>query len=411
MVLFQQNLIFFYVGVFFTLFVGVFYLLTFFENRSKFKDPRVKTYPRVSVIVPAYNEEKTLAKTVSSLLGMDYPKDRIEVIVVDDGSKDRTYEIAKGFSDKRVRVFKKENGGKGSAINLGIGKAGGEFVAVLDADSFVSKGALKRMVGYFEKKSVMAVTPTLKVYQPSGFWQQIQSIEYLFSVFFRKIFSFMQGVYVTPGPLSVYRKSFFRKHGGFDEKNITEDLEVALRIQSKNYDIQNSINAYVYTVAPNTFGGLMKQRVRWFTGLTDNLYEYRGLFGRRYGSLGVFILPIGVISILLVLLHLAYYGVMGGLNALNSLYNLYLVNFDFTTIVKEYFSGFSWWNLLNPLMVLFIVLIASSTFILYLAKKYSGDKGEVRLNFVMYLITYGIIFSLWWVTTLAHKVFHWKVKW
>ena len=97
MVLFQQNLIFFYVGVFFTLFVGVFYLLTFFENRSKFKDPRAKTYPAVSVIVPAYNEEKTLAKTVSSLLRMDYPKDKIEVIVVDDGSKDRTYEIEKGF--------------------------------------------------------------------------------------------------------------------------------------------------------------------------------------------------------------------------------------------------------------------------------------------------------------------------
>src|SRR3989344_3387909 len=411
MVLFQQNLIFFYVGVFFTLFVGVFYLLTFFENRSKFKDPRAKTYPAVSVIVPAYNEEKTLAKTVSSLLRMDYPKDKIEVIVVDDGSKDRTYEIAKGFSDKRVRVFKKENGGKGSAINLGIGKARGEFVAVLDADSFVSRQALKRMVGYFEKKSVMAVTPTLKVYKPRGFWQQVQSIEYLFSVFFRKIFSFMQGVYVTPGPLSVYRKSFFRKHGGFDEKNITEDLEVALRIQSKNYEIQNSINAYVYTVAPNTFGGLMKQRVRWVTGLTDNLYDYRGLFGRDYGSLGIFVLPIAVISILLVLTHLAYYGILGGLNALNSLYNLYLVNFDFATIIKEYFSGFSLWSLLNPLMVLFAVLIASSTFILYLAKKYSGDKGEVRLNFVMYLLTYGIIFSLWWVTTLAHKVFHLKVKW
>jgi len=409
--IFQESLIFFYTGVFFTLFVGIFYLLTFFENRSRFRDPKARKIPFVSIIVPAYNEEKTLAKTVNSLLRMDYPKEKLEIIVVDDGSKDRTFEIAKSFSGRGVRAFKKENGGKGSAINLGLKKVRGEFVAVLDADSFVGKDALKSMVGYFEKKRVMAVTPTLKVYKPRGFWQKVQYIEYLFSVFFRKIFSFMQGVYVTPGPLSVYRKSFFLKHGGFDEKNITEDLEIALRIQSKNYEIQNSINAHVYTVAPNTFRGLMNQRVRWFTGLTDNLYNYRGLFSRNYGSLGVFVLPIAVISILLVLSHLAYYGVLGAINAFNSLYNIYLVNFDLGVIISEYFAGLSLFNLISPLLVLFIILIASSTFILHLAKKYSGDKEDVRFNFVMYLLTYGVIFSLWWVTTLAHKIFNWRVKW
>jgi len=368
MAIIGSNLILFYVGVFFTLFVAIFYLVTLLENRGRVKDPVPKRFPRISIVVPAYNEEKNIQKTLKSLQRLDYPKEKLDLIFVDDGSTDNTYEIAKKF--KGVRVFRKENGGKGSAVNFGIKRARGEFVAVLDADSFVSRGSLKKMVGYFEREKVMAVTPALKVYNPKGFWQRVQYVEYLFSMFFRKIFSFLQGVYVTPGPLSIYRKSFFKKHGYFDEKNITEDLEIALRIQSNNYEIQNSINASVYTVAPNSFRGLMTQRVRWFTGLVDNLYSYKHLFGRNYGSLGMFILPVVGFSIILMLAHLFYYGFSFFSNIIKNMHQIYLVNFDIGTVLQGYISSFSMIKIVNPISVLFLVLLISSIFTLFLAKTF-----------------------------------------
>ena len=133
--LLEPSSILFYLGTFLTLFVGIFYLITLFENREKISDPKAKRFPKISIIVPAYNEAKTLRGALESLLQLNYPKDQFEIIMVDDGSIDNTFKIAQEFS--QVRSFTKENGGKGSAINFGLKKVQGEFVVVLDADSFV----------------------------------------------------------------------------------------------------------------------------------------------------------------------------------------------------------------------------------------------------------------------------------
>jgi len=391
------------------LYIGVFYLITLFENREKINDPRVGKLYGVSIIVPAFNEAKTISKTLESLKNLNYPKDKIKIIVVDDGSWDETANIASQFSG--VKVIRKKNGGKASAINMGLREVKTELVAVMDADSFATEHALWSMVGYFKNDKTMAVTPALKVHNPKGFWQGMQYVEYLFSVFFRKMFSFLNSVYVTPGPFSVYRKEFFDKHGGFQEDNMSEDLEVALRIQSYNYEIQNSINAEVFTVAPNNFKGLLKQRVRWYTGVLNNLYAYRRLFTIQKGYLGIFILPVTLISIALVLVLFGYYGTVLASNLIRSVYQTHLINFDIAGVIQGFFANFSILGYINPMSVLLIIMISFTLAIFVLSRIYSRDRGKVFGSFIMYALVYGPIFSVMWVTTVAHRILNLKIRW
>ena len=121
--------------------------------------------------------EKTIAKTVKSLLNLDYPKDKLELMVIDDGSTDKTYEKARQFAKAGVKVFTKKNAGKAAALNFALKKSTGDFFGALDADSFVNSNALKKMIGHFKDPKIMAVTPSLKVYNPKTILQKIQYIE------------------------------------------------------------------------------------------------------------------------------------------------------------------------------------------------------------------------------------------
>lgn len=403
------NTVLFYFGTFLTLFVGIFYLITLFENREKISDPKAKRFPKISIIVPAYNEAKTIRGALESLLQLNYPKDQFEIVMVNDGSIDDTFKIAQEFS--QVRSFTKENGGKGSAINFGLEKVQGEFVVVLDADSFVSKNILKTMIGYFEDNQIMAVTPTLKVYNPKGFWQKLQYIEYLFSVFFRKIFSFLGSVYVTPGPFSIYRKSFFDQYGGFDENNLTEDMEIALRIQAAGYEIENSIHAEVFTVAPDNFKELLHQRIRWYTGVIENIYTYRHLFGLHKGNLGAFVLPAMMVSIFMVIAYLGYYGTVIMGRVIDNIHHISLVNFDLASVVSRYLADFSIVKYISPFSLLVVILAIFVAGILMLAKIYSKDKSNVMGGFLLYFVTYGPIFSVFWFSTLVCKILQVKIRW
>ena len=409
MILFEPSLILYYIGIFFSLFISVFYLITLFENRMKITDPKVGKLHAVTIIVPAFNEARTIGQTIESLKDLNYPKNKIKIIVVDDGSTDGTFEVASRYSG--IQVIRKKNGGKASAMNIGLKETKTELVAVMDADSFVTEHALWSMIGYFRNEKIMAVTPALKVHDPRGLWQGVQYVEYLFSVFFRKMFSFLNGVYVTPGPFSIYRKEFFDRHGGFQEDNMSEDLEMALRIQSHDYEIQNSINAEVFTVAPSNFKSLLRQRIRWYTGVLNNLYTYRHLFTKQKGYLGVFILPITLVSIVLVLAFLGYYGVFLASNLFRSVYQAHLINFDIMGAMSNFFANFSILEYLNPMLVLMVILISFTLTIFVLSRIYSQDKGNVLGSFIMYALVYGPIFGVMWVTTVTHRLLNLKIRW
>ena len=330
-----------YITSYFGLFTAIFFFLTLFENRKKIKNPKYTRLPSVTIAVPAFNEEHTIAKTIKSLLRLDYKKKKIRIIVVDDGSLDKTYSVAKKFECENLKVYRKKNGGKGTALNFALEKTNTELFGALDADSFVRSDALKKMIGYFENPKVMAVTPSLKVYKPKNILQKIQYIEYLMGIFLRKIFAFLGSIHVTPGPFTIYRVSFFRKYGGYDSFNPTEDIEIALRIQEKKGIIENSVDATVHTVTPASFNELLKQRVRWYSGFTQNVMDYKHLFSYDYGNLGMFILPASFASVLLVVVSLFYtiYKIITR-TIIQNLLNWNYIDFDFWRLFDPNFDFF-----------------------------------------------------------------------
>ncbi|MDD5086644.1 MAG: glycosyltransferase family 2 protein, partial [Candidatus Nanoarchaeia archaeon] len=158
-----------------TLFYTVFWLITFIDTKED-KKHKIKHNPFVSVIVPAYNEEESIKETLDSLIRLDYPKEKIEIIVVNDGSKDSTIQVTEKFiSDNPgydIKLVNQENQGKWMAMNNALKVAKGEFFACLDADSVVNKHALKRMVPYFEDENVAIVLPLIKVKKPKSILQR-----------------------------------------------------------------------------------------------------------------------------------------------------------------------------------------------------------------------------------------------
>jgi len=396
---------------FFGLYSSLFFLFLILDNKERLDDPKPKRFPSVTILVPAYNEERTIAKTLRSLLKLDYPRNKLKIFVVDDGSTDRTYEIAKRFENENkglVKVFTKPNGGKASALNYGIKRTKSELIVSLDADSFVSRDALKRMVGYFDDPTVMAVTPALKVYKPKGFWRRIQAMEYLLGVFLRKAFALLGSIHVTPGPFSAYRRKFFERYGYYDEGNLTEDIEVALRIQAKGYDIENSIKAEVFTVAPNRFLPLLRQRLRWYTGFIVNLFRYRSLFKQR-NNLGFFVLPTSLISVGLVLVTAGFSCYILAKSLAHLFRSIKLLGFlDAIKMLKLNLNPFYFGNE--------FVIVTASCFVLgfliiYSAKLFSRERSKIKYSYLLYVFVYYYLFGFWWFWTLINRLFGRQIKW
>jgi len=290
-----------YILSFVSLYFLTYMILTYLEE--DWVEPEACELPKVTILIPAFNESETIEVTIRSALSLDYPD--FEVIVIDDGSTDDTFQKAKMLP---VQVIRQENSGKASALNSGIMHAKGKLIATLDADSFVDPKALLNMVGFFSDKSVMAVTPTMKALEGKGLLEKMQRAEYMLSNLMAKIFSLLDSIIVTPGPFSVYRASVFRELGGFDGSAMTEDNEMALRIQSANFRIRSSKKAFVYTKVPKTMAKLFRQRKRWYSGYLSNMRKYLFLLNPGYGELGSFVIPATTLLLSLSLLKIALDG-------------------------------------------------------------------------------------------------------
>jgi cellulose synthase/poly-beta-1,6-N-acetylglucosamine synthase-like glycosyltransferase len=394
-----------YIVCYFGLLTSIYFLLTLYENRNRIAHPKATKFPKVTVIVPAYNEEKTIAKTIRSLLNLDYPK--LQIIVIDDGSTDSTYRIAKTF--RGIEVYKKKNGGKAAALNLGLKKAKGELVGALDADSFVDKNALRNMIGYFEDERIVAVTPSLRVYKPKTILQKIQRVEYLIGIFLRKVFSFIGSIHVTPGPFTIYRKSFFDKHGGYDENNLTEDIEVALRIQSIGGEIENSVESNVYTVSPYHFKPLLNQRLRWYLGFIENVYRYRHVFSPGHGNLGLIVLPAAFISVILVILMMFYSTYMFLDRAFKDLLNYQSIGFDWTRVFELNFDLF--FVNLERYTLLTIITLIIGVCILVIARNLAKENERIRYHYLFYTLFYWFLFGFWWLGAIFLKITGKRIYW
>ena len=347
--------------------------------------------------------------TLDSLLNLNWPKSKIQIIVVDDGSTDNTFKIVEEYAKKGIILIRQKNKGKGCAMNMGLAKAEGEFFVCLDADSVVDKDALLHMIGFFEDESVMAVTPTLKLNNPKTWLDKIQNIEYMIGIYLRKTFSLINVLNVTPGPFTVYRKWFFDKFGGYDEANLTEDMEIAMRIQKHHYKIENSLAAYVFTKPASTFSALMKQRVRWYKGALDNFINYRSLFSKDYGDFGVILLPSCIISIALVELVCAYLVIKNIIEYSKDIINWYHIGFDFHNLFVFRFDWFMF--TFRPLVVLAAAGFICGIVIILIAKRISNEKEPIKFSYLLYLVFYLFLFGLWWAIAIYYRITGKKIRW
>lgn len=409
--------LFLYISLFSSLFFEIFLLITYFEIRDELKleegrGPKdIKRFPSVSIIVPCYNEEKTVSATINSLLSLDYPKNLLSLIVVDDGSTDNTQEILKGFKGHpQIQVFKKENGGKYTALNFALERIDSELVGCLDADSFVDSTALRRIVPYFDNEETMAVTPSIKIHEPKTVLQYVQRVEYSWGILLRRILSSMNALYVTPGPFSIFRTEVFRELGGYRHAHHTEDMELALRMQKKGYKIANSHNAYVYTVGPDKLKGLYKQRVRWAYGFLNNAIDYRDMyFNRQYGHIGVFILPMATFSIFSTLFAAGNFVWSMFMKIPDQVVKYQAVGFQ---LGAPHFS-FNWFSMNTGVMFWVTTTILLLTFaILFISLKVADGKARINKDVFYYLTLYIFIVPLWLAkatySTIVRKDISWK---
>lgn len=389
-----------YIIIFLAVYVQVFFMVTFFERRKHLNAlhdedvPVLSEFPSVAVIVPAWNEGKTVHGTILSLLDLDYPKDKLEVIVVDDGSTDDTWQEMLKYKDHpQVRIFQKENGGKHTAVNFGIDSTNADFISCLDADSFVAPDALKRMINVFQRKpEVMAVAPSLIVNKPKNIIQNAQRVEYNMSTYNKRMLAYLGAIHVTPGPFSVFRKEVFQKIGKFRKAHNTEDQEIAYRMQEHHMRIDHCHTAYVYTSSPDSVKKLYVQRLRWIYGFIQNTIDYRRLiFKTKYGNFSFFTLPSGIISIVAVV-YLSF----------SLMYNLviFIIQKSTEISIKGFNLSFSPhfdWFFINTKTIIFIsaILYGMIIFSILVGTKLSKQKGGFNWHIIPYLLIYSVVAPFW----------------
>jgi cellulose synthase/poly-beta-1,6-N-acetylglucosamine synthase-like glycosyltransferase/spore germination protein YaaH/peptidoglycan/xylan/chitin deacetylase (PgdA/CDA1 family) len=262
--------------------------------------------PKVAVLIPAYNEEKVIERTIRAALNNNYPN--LLVIVIDDGSKDRTLEVARAaftaeVADGRVIILGKPNSGKAEALNYGIEHIGdAELFVGIDADTIIASDAIARLVPHFINPKVGAMAGNAKVGNRVNLWTRWQALEYITSQNFeRRALDVLGAVSVVPGAIGAWRVSAVREAGGYHIDTVAEDADLTMALLRRGYRVEYEDMALAYTEAPTNANGLMRQRFRWSFGILQAVYKHRGVFARK-GALGFVALPnIVIFQILLPL--------------------------------------------------------------------------------------------------------------
>tara|TARA_Y100000310_G_C20626240_1_gene786053 strand:+ start:435 stop:1673 length:1239 start_codon:yes stop_codon:yes gene_type:complete len=396
-----------------TYFIVVFLLILFKKRDNLYESPLLdknERLPKVSIVMSAYNEEDKISDSIESLKSINYPKGLYEIIIVNDGSKDKTKEIVLKYADEKNMVFidNLKNKGKAACLNQGIAVATGSYIACMDADSVVSKDILKKTVPYFSDKKIGAVTVSVEVRHANNILQKIIRLEYILGLsLFLKVFSFFNCIHVTPGPFSIYRKALLEKIKGFDINNITEDLEIAYRIHKSGYKIANCMNTSVRTITPNNFKLLYRQRRRWYSGALMTIWQHKDIFLREKAGLFGYFIPFNyaLITFGLGLFLLSIYLSLSNIMKNISLYSL--TNYNF-------FSNWSWsFDFLNTSIFVFfgvfgiigmIVLVT-----LGLNAIRNSPKKRISTYFGYFLLF--ILYQFFWVSSFFLVLFKKKVRW
>lgn len=378
----------------------------YMENENREVPPLPDEAPFVTLMVPAHNEGKVIVQTVESLLSLDYPQDRYEIIVINDNSSDNSSELLARLQakhkDRHLIVMNTDNvtGGKGksNALNIGFNQSRGEYIAIYDADNTPEKTALRYLVGEIAHDPALgAVIGKFRTRNRfASLLTRFINIETLSFQWMAqagrwKLFKLC----TIPGTNFIMRREIIEKIGGWDVKAIAEDTEISFRIYMMGYRIKFQPKSVTWEQEPQTLNVWFKQRTRWAKGNIYVIVKNVPLLFRRSAK--------RIHFDLLYFLSI-YFLLLTSLIVSDALLVLYALGLVYTTIAG--LSSFLW--------LLAIILFVTGTFITLIT-----EKGEMRLSNLWIIMLMYVSYCQLWMVVAAYGLYNYlkdsilkrEIKW
>ncbi|MCU1320172.1 MAG: polysaccharide deacetylase [Edaphobacter sp.] len=405
----------FVVGVFFIgdilmsarlIIIGICAIIDRVRTRKNYATPDYA--PMIAVLIPAYNEEKVIVRTIRSVMMSTYKN--LRIIVIDDGSKDRTYDVAReaypaDIASGRLTVLTKPNAGKAEALNFALPHFDEEIYVGIDADTVIAHDAIARLVPHFANPKIGAVAGNAKVGNRVNLWTRWQALEYITSQNFeRRALDLFDVVVVVPGAIGAWRTTAVKTGEGYHSNTVAEDADLTMNLLEQGYSVIYEDRALAFTEAPVTADGLMRQRFRWSFGILQAIFKHRGAIS-KHRAMGLFALPnILIFQILLPLVSP-------------------LIDLMFAAGVLHYFidkhfhpgaaSAESFHKLLSFFLLFLIIDFVTSVLAFALERKHPASKGDAWLLVHIWIqrFTYRQLFSVVLFKTVKRaidgKSFNW----
>ena len=398
----------FVIGVFFVgdvlmsgrlIIIGLCATIDRFRKRKNFATPDY--LPRVAVLIPAYNEEKVIARTIRSVLMSNYKN--IRIVVIDDGSTDATFAVAtetyqKEIADGRLTVITKPNGGKAEALNYALETTDEEIYVGIDADGVIAHDAIGRLVCHFANPHIGAVAGNAKVGNRVNLWTRWQALEYITSQNFeRRALDLFDVVMVVPGAIGAWRTAAVKAGGAYHPDTVAEDADLTMNLLEQGYAVIYEDQALAFTEAPVNANGLARQRFRWSFGILQAIFKHRGAIARRR-AMGLFALPnILIFQILLPLVSplIDFMFIAGVLH--------YIIDKHFH---PETTSSADLYKLLTFFLAFLLIDFAASGLAFLLERKHPASRGDAWLLVHIWVqrFTYRQLFSWVLLKTLKRAI-------
>jgi peptidoglycan-N-acetylglucosamine deacetylase len=389
---------YFVVGVFFVgdvlmsgrlIIIGIFAIIDRLRTRKNYATPDYQ--PRVAVLIPAYNEEKVIVRTIRSVMMSNYKN--IRILVIDDGSKDRTYDVAReaypaDIASGRLTVLTKPNGGKADALNYALERIDEELYVGIDADGVIAHDAITNLVPHFANPKIGAVAGNAKVGNRVNLWTRWQALEYITSQNFeRRALDLFDVVMVVPGAIGAWRTAPVKAGGGYHSNTVAEDADLTMNLLEQGYSVIYEDRALAFTEAPVNADGLIRQRFRWSFGILQAIFKHKGAI-TKHRAMGLFALPNILIFQILLPLVSPLIDVMFFAGIIH-----YFIDKHFH---PETASADSLDKLLAFFAAFLIIDFAASALAFTLERKHPASKGDGWLLFHIWIqrFTYRQLFSV-----------------
>jgi cellulose synthase/poly-beta-1,6-N-acetylglucosamine synthase-like glycosyltransferase/peptidoglycan/xylan/chitin deacetylase (PgdA/CDA1 family)/spore germination protein YaaH len=381
------------------LLIGVLALIDRLRTR---KVPVVPGFePRVAILVPAYNEETVIVRTIRSVLNSDYPN--LHLIVIDDGSTDRTAEVATQsygpeIASGKLQILRKPNAGKAEALNYAINRLTEDFYVGIDADTVIASDAVSKLICHFTDPRVGAIAGNARVGNKVNLWTRWQALEYITSQNFeRRALDLFDVVTVVPGAIGAWRTEAVRHGGGYPINTVAEDADLTMNLLEQGYKVSYEDRSLAFTEAPINANGLMRQRFRWSFGTLQAIFKHKAAFSKNR-AMGFFALPnILIFQILLPLVSpfIDLFFVAGVIQ--------YLLDRHFH---PETANAASFDKLLVYFLSFLVIDFVTSALAFSLERRHPAKKGDNWLLFHIWLqrFAYRQVFSLVLFKTIKRAI-------